>query len=114
MDRKSLWAGLAIGVGAGWLARALAPSVAPWVRPAAKSSLKSAIRGLERGRELASAWAEDIEDAIPEVQSDLARERREEPGSGDGSEGGGRADPSSEDAPRTPNAGLHAADEGRS
>lgn len=84
MDRKSLLAGLALGIGAGVAARALYPAFAPALRPLAKSGMRAAVLGYERAREVLGEVAENLEDAFAEVRADMEGLRTSEAIGADG------------------------------
>ena len=70
-----MWLGIALGVGASYVARRAGPVLAPLARPVAKATMKTALLGVERGRELAALAAEELEDIRAEVDAELKEER---------------------------------------
>lgn len=78
MSRTDLWVGVALGLGAGYIARRLSSTLLPLARPVAKATVKAAMMGVERSREVAAFAIEEIEDIRAEVDAELSAERREQ------------------------------------
>jgi hypothetical protein len=77
--RKNVLTGLAIGIGAVWLAPLVLPAAARAARPLAKAAIKGGFALYGRGREALAEVAEVAEDTYAEACAEMAEEGTAEP-----------------------------------
>ena len=72
--RRSLMAGIALGIGASAFSREVLRHFRPVLGPLTKASLKAGLHALDRGREATARFGEYVEDMLAEVEAERAAE----------------------------------------
>jgi hypothetical protein len=76
------WTGLAVGLGAAYVAPALAPAVGSVVRPFAKGIIKTGLFVVRSAREYAAEASEELGDLYAEAQAEHQAPARKHAGGG--------------------------------